>query len=57
MIHLLPNRSKGTTEIHAAGAGKPCGHTRHMGTCPYCQRAQLARWRAQLDGAHSGATR
>jgi hypothetical protein len=29
----------------------PCGHTRHVGTCPHCQRAQLARWRAQLLAA------
>jgi hypothetical protein len=27
---------------------KPCGHTRHVGTCPHCQRAQLARWQRQL---------
>jgi len=25
-----------------------CGHARHVGTCPSCQRAQLARWNAQL---------
>jgi Zn ribbon nucleic-acid-binding protein len=25
-----------------------CRHTRHVGTCPACQRAQLARWRGQL---------
>lgn len=25
-----------------------CGHTRHVGTCGACQRAQLARWHAQL---------
>jgi hypothetical protein len=24
------------------------GHARHVGTCAACQRAQLARWRAQL---------
>ncbi|HZU40658.1 MAG TPA: hypothetical protein VE992_06385 [Solirubrobacteraceae bacterium] len=29
-------------------AAKPCGHSRHVGTCPCCQRAQLARWSAQL---------
>lgn len=29
----------------------PCGHTRHVGTCPECQRAQLARWRSQLAEA------
>ena len=28
-----------------------CGHTRHVGTCPECQRAQLARWRSQLQQA------
>jgi hypothetical protein len=32
----------------------PCGHTRHVGTCPTCQRMQLARWRRQL--AHVDAT-
>jgi hypothetical protein len=25
-----------------------CGHAKHVGSCPTCQRAQLARWRAQL---------
>ena len=33
----------------------PCGHTRHVGTCPTCQRAQLARWRAQLAHANDAA--
>jgi hypothetical protein len=28
-----------------------CGHTRHVGTCPACQRTQLARWHAQLTEA------
>jgi len=32
-----------------------CGHTRRVGTCPECQRAQLARWRAQLLEASNGA--
>jgi hypothetical protein len=27
---------------------RSCGHDRHVGTCPACQRAQLARWRAQV---------
>jgi hypothetical protein len=30
---------------------KPCGHTDHHGTCPGCQRAQLAKWAAQLAQA------
>jgi hypothetical protein len=32
-----------------------CGHARHVGTCPECQRAQLARWRAQLVEASNAA--
>jgi hypothetical protein len=32
----------------AVTARKPCGHARHCGCCPECQRAQLARWNAQL---------
>jgi hypothetical protein len=32
-----------------------CGHTRHVGTCPECQRAQLARWRYQLEEASKRA--
>lgn len=32
-----------------------CGHTRHVGTCPECQRAQLARWRTQLIAASDAA--
>jgi hypothetical protein len=27
---------------------KSCGHDRHVGPCPACQRAQLARWNSQL---------
>lgn len=37
----------------SASAGiKPCGHTLHVGICPDCQRAQLARWRSQLESVH-----
>ena len=36
---------------HASGIGKPCGHAQHVGTCPACQRTQLARWRTQLAQA------
>ena len=28
-------------------SAKDCDHTAHVGTCPACQRAQLAKWRAQ----------
>jgi hypothetical protein len=32
-------------------AHKACGHARHIGCCPECQRAQLARWDVQLAQA------
>jgi hypothetical protein len=32
-------------------AAKACGHARHVGPCPCCQRAQLARWTMQLTAA------
>jgi hypothetical protein len=28
-----------------------CGHRRHVGTCPACQRRQMAEWAAQLQQA------
>jgi hypothetical protein len=34
-------------------AQESCGHARHVGACPACQRAQLTRWRQQL--AHATA--
>jgi len=34
-----------------SGEHKLCGHPVHVGTCAMCQRAQLARWRAQLAEA------
>jgi hypothetical protein len=37
----------------AVRPSKPCGHDRHVGTCPACQRAQLARWRSQLAATGS----
>jgi hypothetical protein len=30
---------------------RSCGHVRHVGPCPSCQRAQLTRWNAQLAEA------
>jgi hypothetical protein len=38
--------------VKASQLGGPaCGHARHIGTCPACQRLQLARWQAQLAEA------
>jgi hypothetical protein len=34
--------------VSSLRAPKSCGHDRHSGTCPACQRAQLARWNSQL---------
>ena len=34
-----------------ANTGKPCGHRAHVGTCPACQRVQLAKWQAQAAQA------
>jgi hypothetical protein len=36
---------------------KRCGHMRHCGCCPQCQRAQLARWNAQLTEVTRAGTR
>ncbi len=36
-----------------AVVGKPCGHIDHVGTCPACQRSQLAKWQAQVAQAQS----
>jgi hypothetical protein len=32
----------------AVTSRKRCGHVRHCGYCPDCQRVQLAKWNAQL---------
>jgi len=41
---------EGLAEVRSHGLRRAtaCGHSRHVGTCPECQRAQLARWREQL---------
>jgi len=38
----------GQQQVRSPRRAMACGHSRHVGTCPECQRAQLARWRAQL---------
>lgn len=45
--------TRGRLRERTLGSGKPCGHACHCGTCPWCQRAQLARWEAQLAQATS----
>jgi hypothetical protein len=36
---------------HEPHRDMPCRHRVHLGTCPQCQRAQLARWAEQLADA------
>jgi hypothetical protein len=40
--------SAANVRLHLGSAAKACGHTAHVGTCAACQRAQLAKWNAQL---------
>lgn len=51
VISLDLARAQRTVTIRGALEAKPCGHDRHVGTCPACQRAQLARWSFQLAAA------
>lgn len=50
-ISLDRVRASRTVAGTGARPSKTCGHDRHVGTCPACQRAQLARWRSQLAAA------
>jgi hypothetical protein len=43
-----PVASAPAVRVQIGQAAKACGHTAHVGTCAACQRAQLAKWRAQL---------
>ena len=58
-VAVLPRLARGLGRLGAPSPEgertpqSPCGHTRHVGTCPTCQRMQLARWRGQL--AHADA--
>jgi hypothetical protein len=48
---LQPTTVAGYSTSNDRLAQKPCGHERHVGTCPSCQRGQLAKWDAQLAQA------
>jgi len=47
---MINSRSTVINEVSTA-TPKRCGHPRHVGCCPCCQRAQLARWSMQLTEA------
>jgi hypothetical protein len=49
IAHPRASRRNGVLPGHPS-----CGHVRHVGACPSCQRAQLARWDAQLAEASRG---
>ncbi len=42
-----------STGVISTDRPRDCGHAHHVGTCPCCQRAQLARWHDQLEQASS----
>lgn len=45
---------KVTETVRNGNAG--CGHTRHIGSCPFCQRTRAARYVRQLaDATVAGA--
>lgn len=57
LILDLPMRTYSLTQINRHSGLerhlKACGHVRHVGVCPTCQRAQLERWRIQLVQAQT----
>jgi hypothetical protein len=57
---LAPDRRQSKLQpanlaVYSTRNGRPphkrCGHARHVGTCPCCQRVQLAKWDTQLAQA------
>ena len=48
MLRTPDPASAAAVRVQVDEPAKDCGHTAHVGTCPACQRAQLAKWRAQL---------
>jgi len=40
--------SAASARVKLGQVKKACGHAAHVGTCSACQRAQLAKWQAQL---------
>jgi hypothetical protein len=49
MLHTQASpASAASARVHLGQAAKACGHAAHVGTCSACQRAQLAKWQAQL---------
>jgi hypothetical protein len=51
MIVTKTKSSRACARARGNGGARPCGHVRHVGICAVCQRAQLARWSAQVADA------
>ena len=51
MIVVKTESSRARARAGGNGMARPCGHVRHVGICAVCQRAQLARWSAQVADA------
>jgi hypothetical protein len=43
-----PPAGAASARVQLGQVNKACGHIVHVGTCSACQRAQLAKWQAQL---------
>ena len=43
-----PHVNAASVRFTLGQTAKACGHAAHVGTCSICQRAQLAKWQAQL---------
>jgi hypothetical protein len=56
MAHTLTAHPRLSHRHHngALTGNRSCGHVLLVGSCPSCQRAQLARWDAQLAEASRG---
>jgi hypothetical protein len=53
VISLDLARARREAAVSGGRLPKACGHNGHVGTCPACQRAQLARWQSQLAAVAS----
>jgi hypothetical protein len=51
VIELDRVRARRAATAARSATHKSCGHVQHVGTCPVCQRVQLARWSSQLAAA------
>lgn len=53
VLELDRGRARCAGIMEGSRTHQSCGHDRHIGACPACQRAQLARWSSQLAAVSS----